>query len=190
MSLARHRRRCALVTVLFVGVGPAAAPSAQGQTPVAVGAAPHDRSATRGPVVALGYGAAFAGAGVQVAYAFPLPPEARLDPRLGLGLFDDADMLLGASAGLTLGFGRQHRGLLDLGYGPVLTQRLDLHGTRLDARALYGVQLSAGYGLCLPGGFSLQVLAGTVRPLDRRAESAERLFSRATVTLGVGWKAW
>lgn len=153
------------------------------------GASQADRSGTPGPIVAIGYGPLFSGTGLLLAYALPVTSDLRFEPRLSFGLPDVADVLVGSSAGLTLALGRRHRALLDAGWGPVLTQRLSLHGTILEARALYGLQLSAGYGLRTAGGLSLHLLAGLARAMRSRSEPAERDL-RATVTLGVGWKAW
>jgi hypothetical protein len=144
------------------------------------------RSLSTGVASSVGIGAGYGGlVGLQLAVPFALTSTAfQVGPYSALGVVpgvDEVDSSMGVSIG-ALGFwGERHRGFAMLDVGPLARAGLQLHGTVVAARTLYGPAALAGYEFMSHGGFLVRVGLGGAMIWTRG-------LSAVQLTLGVGWK--
>lgn len=84
-------------------------------------------------------------------------------------------------------YGSRWRALVDVGVGPVITEYLNLHGTRVAQRMVYGGLLGAGVDYVGPGGLLFRAIAAVARPHGARFADEEITWA---LDLGLGYKLW
>jgi len=129
--------------VLAAGARPAA--HAQGQAPlpaapvVAIQPVKRERP---GLGLSFGGGMAYTGIGLQARYDVPLRPWWTMSPYVANGLVFGWTAVAG---GVTTSVGRRHRVVVDVGVAPSYATRLNLHGTTVTERRVYGPMTGFGY---------------------------------------------
>jgi hypothetical protein len=171
----------AVVSVLTIeGV-----PAARAADPVVTEAAAPPRRETHGLALSLGFGTTYSGLGLQARYDLPIWRSLVVAPFVAGG----ANGVLPGAYGVTTLWGGRHRAVLDLGVAPLLEARLNLHGTLVTTRTIYGPVAGAGYEHMSDGGWLQRVtvsygygLWGSPVPFDGRGA--------ADVSFAVGRRLW
>lgn len=164
------------------------AAQAQGQAPlpaapvVAIQPVKRER---RGLGLSLGAGMAYTGIGLQARYDVPLRPWWTVSPYVANGLLFGWTAVAG---GVTSSVGRRHRVVVDVGVAPSYTARLDLHGTTITERRVYGPMISLGYEYMSDNGPWTRMTVEYGWPLWN---SPPLGLDRAIfVCFAVGWRLW
>lgn len=165
----------------------AAAPGVATPPGVVVSAAPARERP--GFTASFGLGSAYGVLGLQVRYDRPLRPWLHLAPFLGGGTNTESgwSSLVG-SVGLSAGLGWRHRLTADFVLAPVVWNELNLHGTEVDLRTIYGPHLAAGYEHASDSGAFQRVLVGY--GWGEWGKGAGPFPSEQTLTVGFGWRVW
>ena len=180
-----------LSVVLFLGTtGTAPVRRCRADGPLAVDAGQRLARETRGLSAGLGLGTDYGGCGLQLRYDFPLRPWLQVAPFVGAGWLPTTwgSALATGAAGVGIGLGHRHRLTITLAVAPIIEEPLDLHGTVVDGRAVYGPGALLGYEHITDSGFFQRIGLGYGFPLWGRADS----YAAGTllVTFGAGIRLW
>ncbi len=140
-----------------------------------------------GVTASLGLGYAYGVLGGQIRYDRPLRPWLHLAPFVAGGFHYERVVVAGA-IGMSVGFGRRQRLVVDLAVAPVQWQELNLHGTTIDFRTIYGPTVGVGYEDVSESGVMRRITFGYGWGMWGKGEG---LFSsRLSVTFGAGGRLW
>lgn len=150
-----------------------------------------DTRASDGPALGLALGADAGGIGGFASYYLRFDGSRfGVMPHAGLGYVGVSGVGPGWSVGVGGSFGRSHRLVLDLNLSTVGAQELTLYDTTIDAKAIYGLGLTAGWEWLSKSGFFMRANIGPVfaflPPLYRRSEG----WSVTGNLLSLGVKLW
>lgn len=179
-----------LVVVLLAAAGAAPARECRADgSPAIVAAQPTTREKS-GLSGGFGLGGEYAGLGVQIRYDVPLLPWLQVAPFLGAGWSSaggGSNPFAGA-AGLATGLGYRNRLAITLGVGPIFAEPLDLHGTVVDTKVVYGPSVLLGYERMIDTGFFQRIAIGYGWGLWGKTNA----YSSGDIafTLGTGMRLW
>lgn len=144
--------------------------------------------------MSVGYGAGYGGFGGQVAYYVQLSGQAfRLAPYVGLGdgysLFGKIDWVPGLAGGVSATWGRNHRGVLDVGFGP-LGYAESLTGAGWHQGPMWGPWLVGGYEYMASSGFFLRTAIGVGLVVAPTWVPSGTHVGPAFTLIAFGWKLW
>ena len=138
----RPARAAGAAAAVVAIVAASGVPALADETAAAVASGPVTRE-RRGLSLGIGLGYVYGGAGLRAGYDLPLRRIWTVTPFVGGGFYFNSTM--GAAAGVTNALGVRHRLVVDLAVAPVEGRILNLHGTDITARVLYGPAVGIGY---------------------------------------------
>jgi hypothetical protein len=142
-----------------------------------------------GLTVSLGFGYGYGLYGVQLRYDRPLRPWLHLAPFVAGGVnFDLGWKSVVGAVGLSSGLGWHHRLTVDVAIAPTTWEQLDVHGSRLDSRNIYGPVVAAGWEHVSERGYLQRITLG--RGWGRWAKGAGPFPPAFMLAIGFGWRAW
>ena len=147
------------------------------------------RRERRGLTVTGGIGNVYGMLGGQLRYDLPVRPWLTLAPFAAVGFFPgEGTTFWQGAGGLTAALGRRHRLAADVAVVPMYGEELNLHGTVLDSRVIYGPSIAGGYEFFSNGGFVWRLLIGYGWGLW--GKGAGPFDSDLTLALGIGARVW
>ena len=183
----------------------ARADPARAQAALGASAPPRPRFARPGLTASAGTGTQYAGVGLQLLYALPVPRRNRsvspwnLCAGVGAGHFRTIDgsftydrkdiEIYGVAALVGASFGYRHRLTLDVGYGTVATQNVAIEGLVVDAAAHKGPFAEIGYEFVGASGISVRFLPVGILYVPTALVGSDRRWGYAA-SVGFGWKVW
>ncbi len=148
---------------------------------------------TSGLALLGGLGTQYGSAGFTAEYYLPIGPwPLHVAPFASLGrwVIAGTNGAFAPAGGVALAFGHRHRIYADVSFGPMRSQTLQLHGTVVDARLLYGLETGIGWEYMAASGFTLRILPlGLAVGLDPRLPAGGHTAYYAPAA-AIGWKLW
>jgi hypothetical protein len=192
------RHRCLVAVAIAIVASPEFAAAGASQTPTApathagiaqgkpLDPAPWQK---RGLTLSAGVGYGYGLLGLQARFDLALRWWLHASPFLAGGTARGLSTeQLVAAAGISTGLGMRHRFAVDLAVAPYAFQDLNLHGSIVDRRTIYGPAVAGGYELFTAGGVLLRIMLGYA--WGRWTQGSSTTLSGMTLTLGVGRRVW